>query len=63
MTGIYVGGRYVPNCGKVTTYAWCKTSWFYLNDMYKPVRGADIRPGGDMYRCSPEILAFWSDDE
>ncbi len=64
--GIYAGGRYVPNCGKVTLYSYSMEArqWYWPSDYSTTLHLQPSKPDtGTMYHCSPVILAFWSKED
>ncbi len=64
MSGIYVGGRYVPRSHKVTTFATeFKKYYYYLSNNREIEARTHRSEVEDMYHCAPEPLAFWSKED
>jgi len=66
MGGIYVGGMYVSNSNKVSTYTYSKTlmKWYYPADRsFNRNNLGSVPETGIMHLSAPELLAFWSEEE
>lgn len=63
MPGIFAGGNYVPNCGKVTLYAYSlsRMVWYWPDEGYWLTKNSHKPDTGIMKHAAPVILAFWSE--
>lgn len=64
MDGIFAGGEYVPNCSKVTLYAYSlnRMNWYWPSGGSFRVDENTSKPNtGNMKHVAPVILAFWSE--
>ncbi len=64
MSGIYVGGKYMPRSHKVTAFATeFNKSYYYLTNHNKVKVKILFNEVEGMYHCAPEPLVFWSNED